>query len=144
MPSGVGPFSFLRNGFSLIILPMEDDKIIEAEIISVTQDAPKPSGDAKPEKMKSSDRSAQVERYFKLYRFCRNAGFTLMMVFLFGGLAFSILYSQATQTSIFFAMMIIFWIFAGISLALWLLGFLFRYLINKNMAKDPNYRGNRF
>ena len=115
-----------------------DDKIIEAEIVSETLH--EESKEKKPQKVKTSDHSKAIRIYTKLYLFCLRFGFGLFLLFLFGGFAFSILYSQATDRPIFLSMMIIFWVFTGLSLATWLLGFLFRNRANHYMSLDPNYK----
>ena len=116
-----------------------DDKIIDAEVIA-EKEYEKPVRD-KPLKVQSSDRSAQVEFYVKLYLLSVRLGFGMFILFLRGGFAFSILYSQATDRPVFLGMMIAFWACTGLAFVFWMLGFLFKHLANKNMAKDPNYHG---
>ena len=115
-----------------------DDKIIEAEIISETihEEGKKTA----PKKVKTSDHSRAIAVYTKLYVFCLRFGFSLFLLFLFGGFAFSILYSQATNRPLFLSLMIVFWVFCGISLILWILGFFFRKRANYWMSQDPNYK----
>ena len=118
---------------------MENPEIIDVEVVD-EKIYDKPTKE-KPTKVKSSDRSRQVERYTKLYLLCMRFGFSTFLLFLFGGLAFSILFSQATNKPLFMGLMITFWVFTGLALTFWLLGFFFKKLANINMAKDPNYHG---
>lgn len=117
----------------------ENETIIDAEVVAEKQY--EPPLDDKPVKVKSSDRAKQVNRYVKLYLLCVRFGFGSFLLFLFGGLAFSILYSQATNRPVFLGLMIAFWGCTFLALVFWLLGFLFKYLANRNMAIDPNYHG---
>ena len=116
-----------------------DDHIVDVEVIAETRNEPPKMGE--PLKVASSDRSVQVSRYTRLFLASRRYGLSLFMVFLLAGFAFSILYSQAANQGVYFVFMIIFWACCALAFMFWLLGFLFRRLANKNMAKDPNYRG---
>ena len=125
--------------YTLGVMDFNDGPIIDVEVIAEKEYEKPVQG--KPKKVKSSDRSAQVNFYAKLYYLCKRFGFGSFLLFLFGGLAFSILFSQTTGNSIFLGFMIAFWSCTGLAFLFWLLGFLFRYLANKNMARDPNYHG---
>ena len=115
-----------------------DQDIIEVEVVSEERDERKK--ESKLKKVKTSDRSSQIAFYTKLYRVCNRFGFTLALIFLFGGFAFSILYSQATENNIFFSMMIVFWVFCGLSALVAILGLIFKATANHYMKVDPNYK----
>ena len=117
-------------------MPMEE-KIVDVEVLS-EKEYEKPIQEA-PTPVRSSDRSRQVTRYAKMYVFCVTHGFRLFLLFLLAGFAFAIL----SGSSLFFVLMIVMLSCSGVFLIVWLLGFLFRHLANKNMAKDPNYGGQR-
>ena len=117
---------------------MENQEIIEVEVVSETEHDVKK--ETKIRKVKTSDRSRQIAIYTKLYQICMRFGWGLFLVFLFAGFAFSILYSQATNKPLFLSLMIVFWVFCGLSAVTALLGFIFRRIANHYMEIDPNYR----
>lgn len=116
-----------------------DEHIVDVEVIAEKID--EPQMESKVKRVASSDRSRQVNFYIRLYLICSRFGFGSFLLFLLGGFAFSILYSQATDKPVFQGFMIAFWVCTGFAAIFYLLGFLFKKLANRNMAKDPNYRG---
>lgn len=115
---------------------MEDDKIVEVYVESTALDETAPA--QKSERIKS-DYSRQIRFFGRLSRLFLSIGFPVFFTSLGAGLVFSILYSEQTNNTIRFAIMIAFWALAGLALIMILLGFLFRSAMRRYKKKDPNF-----
>ena len=112
-----------------------DDDIIDVEVISETQAEVKEQ--KKPKKI-TSDHSRAIEFWGKLSSIFLRIGNSAVFICGFGGLAFTILFSQ-TGFVFYLVMLIILWTLAVFSIISIILGVIFRRIMISYMKKDPNY-----
>ena len=114
---------------------VEDNDIIDVEVLSETTAEVKKQ--SKPKKI-TSDHSRSIEFWGKLSRLFSRFGFSSAFVFGFGGLAFTILYSQSGFL-VHLIFLCIAWSIAGLAIIAVILGMVFRRIMISLMKKDPNY-----
>ena len=113
----------------------EEEKIIEAEIVSETLDA---KAETKVQSVKADNYGEKIERYVHLAGSVRRVFYPLAVLSAIAFFAFAILNSQADST-FYRIMFIVFGCVFGVSLVGLILTRIFYYRAVHLMGKDPNY-----
>lgn len=116
----------------------KNNGVIEVEVESMSYDDKAP---ASPEPSRVLDDHHKSIYFFgKASSVLLGVSYPGFFLALISGLVFSILYSESNGNTARLILMIVSWCLAGLFVLAFALGMLFRHLMRKLKAKDPNFQ----